>query len=101
MNSTGTVFSRMFRPINALYAKVIICSLTVSHTTSIIDGLNRPVNRSDELPEPKGHAWATRQPLPSRSLPCEDSFSALMEPLRDWWSSARACTMWSLMRHTL
>ena len=77
MNSTGTVFPRMFRPINALYAKVIICSLTVSHTTSIIDGLNRPVNRSDGLPEPKGHAWATQQPLPSRGLPYEDSLSAL------------------------
>jgi hypothetical protein len=61
----------------AFYAKVIICSLTVSDTTNIIDGLNRPVDHSDELPEPEIHPWAIQQPLPSRGLPYEDTFSAL------------------------
>jgi hypothetical protein len=60
-----------------IYAKVIICSLTVNATTTIIDGLNHPVNRSDELPEPTAHQWATHQPLPSRGFIYEDTFSAL------------------------
>jgi len=75
-NSTGSIFSQTVGPLTC-YAKVIICSLTVSNTTSIIDGLNRPVDRSDEMPEPTNHSWAIQQPLPSRGLPYEDTFSAL------------------------
>jgi hypothetical protein len=76
-NSTGTVFSKVVESLT-LYMKVIICSLTVSDTTVVIDGLNRPVNNdSEDLTEPEGHGWAIQQPLPSRGHLYEDVFSAL------------------------
>jgi hypothetical protein len=75
-NSTGTVFSKVIGPFT-VYAKVIICSLTVSDSTATIDGLNRPVNDSGELPETKNHSWAIQQPLASRGYQYEDIFSSL------------------------
>jgi hypothetical protein len=75
-NSTGTLYSHVVGPVT-LYIKIIVCSLTVNASTTIIDGLNRPANRSDELLEPTAHPWAIQQPLPSRSFIYEDTFSAL------------------------
>jgi hypothetical protein len=76
-NSTGTVFSKVIESLT-LHVKVIVCSLTVSDMTAIIDGLNRPVNNdSEDLTEPEGHEWAIQQPLPSRGRTYEDTFSAL------------------------
>jgi len=77
--SFGNLWSYTSGPLT-LYAKVIICSLTASNTTIIIDGLNRPLNRFDDLSLPKNRRWATRQPLPSRQWPYEDSFSVLFQP---------------------
>jgi hypothetical protein len=76
-NSTGTVFTTTVESL-MMYAKIIICSLTVSNTTTIIDGLNHPVNDdSEDQSESEGHEWAIQQPLPSRGHTYEDIFSAL------------------------
>jgi len=60
-----------------VYYKTTICSLTTSNTTTTIDGQNRPLNDTDQVPPLANHPWAERQALPSRGIPYEDSFSSL------------------------
>jgi hypothetical protein len=72
----GDFFSFSLGPITG-YAKVIGCSLTTSNATTVIDGSNRAVNGTGELPEPSPHTWFTATPLPSRGSPHEDLFGTV------------------------